>query len=595
MRKLHRRRPVGKSALFPVLKTAAPFVQFSDAESTRAAKEAANLRAALDEHSIVAITDPEGRITFANDKFCAISKYDREELIGQDYGVIRSGHHSREFYHELWLTISSGAVWHGEIQNRAKDGSCHWLAATIIPFLNDEGVPEQYVAIGADITEQKRIEVELAEKLRLQQLLADLSTRFVAVPSQDVDAAIEATQQLIVETLGLDRSTLWQLADRGPGLVLTHCWQRPGWPPLPRGFSTDSRLPWAHAKLMRGEILCWARQEDLPPEAARDLELFRQHGPRANVTIPLMANGKVFGAIAFASLRSDRTWRVDEVSELKLVAQIIGNVVSRQRAELREEELRTALAHASRVATLGELTAALAHELNQPLAAILSNAQAARRFLARQQLDAAELGGILDDIVRDDKRAGAVIHNLRAMVSKRPAVREGCCLNELVREVAALMHSEMLEARVELRLSLAPGLPGVEAARVELQQVLVNLLVNALQAMKDTVEGRFIEVETRARMNAVVVIVRDRGQGISPERWPTVFEPFYSTKATGLGMGLSICRRIIESHDGRIEARNGERGGAIFTFILPARGGVSSPSSSSFDGEGEDERDGCRT
>jgi PAS domain S-box-containing protein len=535
------------------------------------AREAASLKAALNEHAIVAITDPEGRITFANDKFCAISKYSRDELLGQDHRILKSGHHPVEFFRNLWLTITHGGAWHGEMKNRAKDGTHYWVSTTIVPFLDEKGKPTQFVAIHADITEQKRIEAELAEKLRLQKLLADLSSRFVGLKTEDVNAAIEETQQLIVETLGLDRSTLWQVAENGPGLVLTHCWQCPGWPPLPRGFATEGRLPWAHGMLMRGEVICWARHEDLPPEAARDLEMFRLHGPRANVTFPLIANGKVFGALAFASLGSERKWRVDEVAELKLVAQIIGNVVSRQRAELREEELRNELAHASRVATLGELTAALAHELNQPLAAILSNAQAARRFLAQEAMEPAELARILDDIVRDDKRAGAVIHNLRGMVSKRPAGRETCCLNELVREVAELMRSEMLEARVELRLTLARGMPPVQVARVELQQVLVNFLVNALHAMKDAPpEARFIDVESRTKMGKVMVIVRDRGHGIPAERLPTVFAPFFSTKASGLGMGLSICRRIVEGHGGRIEARNNEEGGAAFSFILPA-------------------------
>lgn len=427
--------------------------------------------------------------------------------------------------------------------------------------------------ISPDNQSRKRIKAELAGKRRLERLLTEFSARFVGLPSAHVDAAIEDAQRLIVETMRLDQSTLWEFAENGLELVCTRSWQRPGWPTLPQHFLSRDMLPWTHSKMARGEMFSFSSVGDLPPEAAQDVEALRLHGPKSCVTIPLVTNGHVFGAVSFAMLGVQRRWREDEVAELKLVAQIISNVVGRQRAELREEQMRSELAHAMRVASLGELAAAIAHELNQPLTAILSNAQAARRFIAGGELLISEFNAILEDIVRDSKRAGAVIHNLRAMVSKRSEGPELCQLGDLVHEAVELLHSELISEKIDVRLALAPNLPPVEAVCVELQQVLVNLLLNAVQAMQERPRPeRFIFVEVEREAGMAAVTIRDNGHGIPPDRLESVFLPFVSTKRGGLGMGLSICRRIIENHGGRIVAAN-HSGGATFHFTLPFAGG----------------------
>ena len=420
--------------------------------------------------------------------------------------------------------------------------------------------------------EQHKVLAEVLEnKLRLQRLLASISARFALLPSDRINGAIEDSQRIIGEALGIDRCTLWQIAEDNQQMVLTHCWQSAGLPPMPETLSAGEHFPWLLARVKRGDSLRLHNLDELPPEAARDSASFRTLGTKSSLTIPLFANGMVFGATAFATVREPRRWEEAETTEIKLLTEVFGNVLARKRAEDHADELRSEMAHGLRVATLGEIVSALAHDLNQPLAAILSNAQAARRFLSRGIVDTEELGAILDDIIRDDKRAGSVIHHLRAMLSKRPAVPESNCLNDLIREVIELLHGELLSEDVEVVAKLEKSLPRVRVARVELQQVIVNLLLNAEQAMKETPhKHRRIEIETAATEDGVSFAIRDHGCGIQAGQLTGIFDPFYTTKSHGLGMGLSICKRIIENHGGRIEAHNHRESGAVFSVFLPS-------------------------
>ena len=250
---------------------------------------------------------------------------------------------------------------------------------------------------------------------------------------------------------------------------------------------------------------------------------------------------------------------------------VIQDVTERKAAELEARRIQNELAHATRLSVLGELAASMAHELNQPLAAILSNAQAARRFLAAPEPDLKEIREILDDIVRDDKRAGDVIHHMRAMVQKKEVVAaEPLDLNMLVRDTAKLVHGELVGRNIGLELDLAPKLPAVRAGRVEMQQVLLNLMVNAMDAMRDQpTERLLLRIHTSEAKGRVRVALRDHGHGISEKAMTEIFRPFFTTKAQGLGMGLSISRSMVEAHGGELWAENAAGGGAIFWIELP--------------------------
>ena len=235
---------------------------------------------------------------------------------------------------------------------------------------------------------------------------------------------------------------------------------------------------------------------------------------------------------------------------------------------------RAELAHLSRVTMLGELSGSMAHELNQPLTAILSNAQAAQRFLADDQPDLSELRDILGDIVAQDKRAGEVIRRLRLLLKKGEVQQHPLSVNEVVLEVLRLVRSDLVNQNFTAHTELAPGLPLVRGDGVQLQQVLLNLVMNACEAMAGAErDARQFTIRTdRSEDGCVRVSVVDCGPGIAPEKLEQIFESFYTTKAQGMGLGLAVCRSIITAHNGKLWATNNPGRGATFHFTLPAIG-----------------------
>ena len=233
--------------------------------------------------------------------------------------------------------------------------------------------------------------------------------------------------------------------------------------------------------------------------------------------------------------------------------------------------LRDQVMHISRVTALGELSASLAHELNQPLGAIVSNAQAAKRILTGPKVDVGEVLDALQDIVDDGMRAGNVIRRLRSLLSKDDVEMSSLDMNEIIDSVINLVHSESIIKDIRITVTLDPELPLIYGDRTQLQQVLLNLILNAGEAMNqiEHTERRLIIRTSIRGPNSVAVSVADSGPGLADENLEKLFEPFYTTKPGGLGMGLSINRTIIESHGGRIWAETEPNSGTIFAFTIP--------------------------
>jgi PAS domain S-box-containing protein len=266
------------------------------------------------------------------------------------------------------------------------------------------------------------------------------------------------------------------------------------------------------------------------------------------------------------------TARTMLIKKRPVVLIVCEDITERKRTAEALREVQMELAHANRVATMGQLTASIAHEVNQPLAAAVTNAQAALRWLDGRPPNLEEVRQALARIVKDGNRGGEVIDRIRALIKKAPRRKDALAINEVIREVIELIRGEAVKNGISVQTQLAEGLPLIEGDRVELQQVILNLIINAVEAMSGAGEGsRELLISTgKAGSDGVSVAVRDSGSGLAPASFEHLFEAFYTTKPGGLGMGLSICRSIIEAHGGRLWATANLPQGAVFQFTVPA-------------------------
>ena len=412
----------------------------------------------------------------------------------------------------------------------------------------------------ASVLDRRRMELSLAERLRFEKLLSSLAAGFSHLSAADFDPAVQRGLRQVVDFLEVDRGSLIEFTRDG---TATRSWEVEEW-------VEAGEFPWMTARLQRGEVINWSQVEELPDEAAVDRQSYLVNRVKPQVAVPLLVSGIVVGGLIFSTVGAERAKSDELIQQLHLLGEVFANALSRKQSELEALRLRQDLTHIGRVSALGELTASLAHELSQPLTAILSNAQAAQRLMDADVVELEKVREILCDIVADDKRAAAVISGLRALIKKGETEFVPLDLNEVVGAVAWLMRSDTIMRNVSMSLELASDLPKACGDRVQLQQVVLNLVLNGLEAMREPHAGpRTLVIRTARDGTALRVTVEDSGPGIAEKDLGHIFEPLYTTKTEGLGMGLAIVRTIVNAHGGAVGAENNPAGGASLRFTLP--------------------------
>jgi signal transduction histidine kinase len=413
----------------------------------------------------------------------------------------------------------------------------------------------------------------------LDATVSQVAGALIRITVDEIDAEINLWLKRIGTDLDLDRSTIAQINPRTGLASFTHGWAREPYRLIRQPLDANRLLPWTVRKMLAGETVVMVSPDELPKEAAVDRKSFLRYGPKSNVIVPIRVGAKVVGGMSFASIRRRRNWPVQTVHAFEAIGQIFGFGLERKRAVAEMIRLRNELNYVSRLNTMGELAASIAHDLNQPLGAILNNAEALQAMLGSDHPDLEEVRAGITDIIQDNNRARETIKRLWALFRRDEVTKSKIDLGEVLGEIGRIVRSDALLRSISLKIEVKPSLPLILAERVQLQQAVINLILNAFDAVAPVDDGTRevrIEASTVDGSDSIELLVSDTGVGIAREAIPHIFDPFFTTKPEGMGMGLAIAKSIIDAHGGALSASPNSDRGTTFAIRLPiAREGVS--------------------
>ena len=513
-------------------------------ERKRAEASLRLFRMLLDQsNDAIEVVDPETlRFIDVNERTCTDLGYSREELLSMGVHDISPNAESLNLRVSDELRNSGSAVF--ESLHRRKDGSTFPVEVSVKQVYVDR---IYRVSVVRDITERKRAEMELRRSEENYRNFVAQSSEGIFRQDLDAPIPVDLPEDELVHRI-LHDSYLAECNDA-----------------IAKMYGLSSQQEFVGKRLT----------DTLDPNDPHNVELTREYIrsgfrvlERESHEVDMQGNPKIFVNSMIGIVENGmliRTWGIQ-----RDVTERVRSEKARKRAERALQESQAALARVARIATMGELTASIAHEINQPLAAVAANASASLHWLAVHPPNLAEARQAMSNAMDEANRASGVIDRLRTLLKKVPPQLGPVNVNEVIRDVLALAHRELLTGGVTTRTELTPDLPTVLGDRVQLQQVLLNLIVNAIDAMSN-VNGRRKSLLIKSARDAegVLIEVQDSGKGLDPEEAPRIFDAFFTTKPEGIGMGLSISRSIVEAHGGHLQAVPGPSHGAIFQFILP--------------------------
>lgn len=456
-------------------------------------------------------------------------------------------------------------------------------AIVFASLLRDHDWPEEVVErvgvlamVFANALAHQMARDALHEAVNFERTVTQLLANLLASDIADRDQALESALRDMSAMFSADRAALWRRVRDTPEFVRSQVWNQAGQRPLP--MAGEIRTPWIAQRLVEGAAVAFDRLDELPREAALDRRSLRQFGICSAMIVPVIGDGRVAGALSFARSRDGSAWPKALLLRVRLVGEVLAAFIARDVSERRARDAQAQSAHAARIGTVGVFAASLVHELTQPAAATLANAQTATDMLAAQAPNTGELRLVVADIARDAQRAADLIQQLRRFLRRGAAARTTIDVGATILEAVRLAESEARGKAVDVVVDVEEGLPPFIGDGVQIQQVLLNLLLNAVDALASAeTPDRIVRVRAHRGKNGIRIEVQDNGRGMDEATQAQIFQPFFTTKPNGMGLGLSISRTIITAHGGSLDVESVPGRGTTFSISLPLLSQLAAP------------------